>query len=74
MDREEPCAPLGARNRGWGGRKWLVGGEGRSSSSVDAGEGAPVVLGVGSWAPEHHQAMRKESTGTRWGGPAWELQ
>jgi len=39
--------------------KGLVGGERRQSGSVDAGEGAPAVLGMGLRGPEHHLATRK---------------
>jgi len=44
--------------------KELVGGEERRSGSVDANEGALVVLGVGLRAPEHHRAMWKTMEGS----------
>ena len=39
--------------------KELVGDKKWRSGSVDTGEGAPAVLGVGLRDPEHHRAMRK---------------
>ena len=45
--------------------KGLVGGEGRSLSSVLAGEEVLVARGFDSWAPKHHQATRKMSTRSR---------
>ena len=44
--------------------KGLVNGEGRSSSSVIVGEGAPVALGVGLRAPQHHWDLRKVLAGS----------
>ena len=49
----------------------VVGGEGRSSSSVTASEGVLVAQGGGSWVLEHHQStrnMRKGSGEAMWGG------
>ena len=44
--------------------KGLVGGEGRSSSSVIVGEGALVALGIGLRAPKHHWDSRKVLAGS----------
>ena len=44
--------------------RMVVDSEGRSSSSVAAGEGVLVAQGGGSWVLEHHQAMRNTRTGS----------
>ena len=57
-----------APNRGLGspggGRSWAVRGEGRSSSSVAAGEGVLVAQGGGFWVLEHHQSTRSARMGS----------
>ena len=41
-----------------------VGGEGRSSSSVTAGEGVLVAQGGDSWVLEHYQSTRNTRKGS----------
>ena len=42
----------------------VVGGKGRSSSSVTVGEGVLVAQGGGSWVLEHHQSTRNTRKGS----------
>ena len=58
------AAPNGGLGSPGGGRSWAVRGEGRSSSSVAAGEGVLVAQGGGSWVLEHHQSTRSARTGS----------
>ena len=55
--------PSGGLGSSGEGRSWAVRGEGRSSSSVAAGEGVLVAQGGGSWVLEHHQSTRSARTG-----------